>query len=101
MCADHDMRDDCKVIFGGIEKGLVGLREDAKVQATAAEDRHAQVMRIFNGDPEDKDKPGLVGRTASLEGSRKWIRRLGWILVTATVGLATGGALLWLRILWT
>lgn len=94
----HEMRPDCKVIFEGIEKGLTGLRTDVQAQTKAGEDWHAQVMRTLHG---YEDHPGFGGRIASLEGSRKWVRRLGWMLITATVGLITGGVLLWLRILWT
>ena len=94
----HDMRDDCKVIFDGIEKGLTGLRDDIQEQTKAGEDRHAQVMRTLHG---YEDHPGFGGRIASLETSRKWHSRLGWLLAAGVVSLAGGGILLCIRILWT
>ena len=86
---DHDMRRECAEFFiemkgdtKAIAKDVAEIKEAAKALALAEEDRHAQVMHVFNGTPSDPAKPGFVVRIDRIENNQRWMIRG----VVATIG---------------
>ena len=93
MTDDHDMRDECRVLFGGIEKTLDAVRVDIQAQTKAGEDRHIQLMRTLHG---YDDHPGFGGRIRTLEQDSA--RRRWWLRVIAGAMVVLAGRVIYLAI---
>ena len=100
---DHEMRRECAELFlllkadtQSIAKDVADLKDSATALATAAEDRHAQVMRAFNGPLGNGARPGFNVRMDRLEqdsARRKW-----WVrgTITGVIALAAKAVYHWI-----
>ena len=103
MTDDHEMRRECAELFIGIKgdtarivADVAEIKTNAKALADAEEDRHAQVMRAFNGPLGNGARPGFNVRMDRLEqdsARRKW-----WVrgTITGVIALAAKAVYHWI-----